>query len=215
MARDARVVAELGRPETPEETAARKAANSRAYRESKNFRNLLVALGAILVTVAIVVWGVPRGEAPERPSIDPAPIAENASESYGRAVIVPEVPEGDGWRVNVAEIEPGSPASWNIAYVPGDESFLRFAQGFDADGTWAAQVLGGAAPTGEKTIGGVTWQTYEVDPGRNGNVSYALGTQAGPDHVLLYGSSTPQKTAEVAEMIAPQVRELATQEENG
>jgi hypothetical protein len=38
-----RVVAELGRPETPEETAARKAESSRVYRSSQNFRNLIAA----------------------------------------------------------------------------------------------------------------------------------------------------------------------------
>ena len=43
MAKQPRVVAELGRPETPDETAARKAASSAAYRSSKTVRNLVVA----------------------------------------------------------------------------------------------------------------------------------------------------------------------------
>lgn len=213
MARERRIVAELGRPETPEETAARKAANSRAYRQSQNFRNLIVALLATLAVVVVIFFAVPRGEPAPRPGLDPAPIAEVASETYG-LVIVPEVPGEDaGWRVNQAQIDPGAPASWNIVYVPGDESFLRFAQGFDADSTWAAQQLGGTAPAGEVVIEGITWQTYDVDPDGNANVSYALGTQAGTDHVLLYGSSTPEKTAEVAEMIAPQLHALMEEQE--
>ncbi|GGH38476.1 DUF4245 domain-containing protein [Microbacterium album] len=213
MARSPRVVAELGRPETPEETAARKAANSRAYRQSQSLRNLIVALAVTLGVVAIMIWGVPRGDPGERPSVDPAPVAAMAEDAYDRTVVVPDVPAGDGWRVNLAEVTPGSPASWNIVYVPGDTSFLRFAQGFDADATWAAQVLGGTAPSDDVVIDGITWQVYDVDPRRNANISYALGTQAGDDHVLLYGTSSPEKTAEVAGMIASQVRALAEERE--
>ncbi|KQZ05008.1 hypothetical protein ASD19_03120 [Microbacterium sp. Root53] len=213
MAREPRIVAELGRPETPEETAARKAANSKAYRESQNIRNLVIALVATLAIVLVIVWAVPRGEPAPRPGIDPEPIAEVASETYGTAIVPPVPGEEEGWRVNQAQVEPGAPASWNIVYVPGDESFLRFSQGFDADATWAAQRLGGTAPSGEVDIAGITWQTYDVNPDGNANVSYALGTQAGADHVLLYGSSTPEKTAEVAELIAPQLLELMKEQE--
>ena len=55
MAKQPRVVAELGRPETPDETAARKAASSAAYRSSKTVRNLVVAL---LVSNVDVVFGL-------------------------------------------------------------------------------------------------------------------------------------------------------------
>jgi hypothetical protein len=39
-----RVVAELGRPETPEEEAARRAENSRLYRQRKTVNNLVYSL---------------------------------------------------------------------------------------------------------------------------------------------------------------------------
>ena len=52
MAKSPRIVAELGRPETPDETAARKAESSRVHRESQNTRNLVAAL---IVTIAIVM----------------------------------------------------------------------------------------------------------------------------------------------------------------
>ncbi|MBO3662243.1 DUF4245 family protein [Microbacterium stercoris] len=210
-----RVVAELGRPETPQETAARKAANTKAYRESQNFRNLLVALGATVVILAVMFLIVPRGDLTQARQIDVAEEAAAASSAFDRTVIVPDVPEpegrdGNGWFVNEAKVV--SDSSWEVLYVPGDDSFLRFVQGFDADEVWAAQRLGGSAPTDELEIGGVDWAVYEVRPtdeGATAGVTYALGTQAGSDHILLYGSSTPETTAEVAEMIAPQVRALA------
>ncbi|GAA3651488.1 DUF4245 family protein [Microbacterium marinilacus] len=217
MAREPRIVAELGRPETPEETAARKAANSKAYRESQSFRSLIIALLATVVVVAVIFLAVPRGGPAAEQSVDPKPAAELAAESYDRTVIVPDVPEptgreGNGWFVNAAKVVPGSPAAWEILYVPGDDSFLRFVQGFDADETWASQQLGGTAPSGEVVVDGVEWQEYEVDPRTNANVTYALGTQAGSDHILLYGTSSAEKTAEVAEMIAPQVRALTEEQ---
>ena len=65
------IVAELGRPETPEETAARKAENSRKRRANQTAFNLIVAtiasLGIVLflvVVVALVVVVIdPRREA--------------------------------------------------------------------------------------------------------------------------------------------------------
>ncbi|MEL5989663.1 DUF4245 family protein [Microbacterium phosphatis] len=208
-----RIVAELGRPETPEETAARKAANTQAYRGSKNVRNLLVALAVTVAIVVVMFLIVPRGDLPEQASIAPGPVAAEAAKEFG-TVLVPALPgEAANWRINAAEVVPGDPASWEIVYVPEGDGFLRFAQGFEADETWAARKLGGTTPSDEVEIGGLTWQVYDVDPEDNGNVAHALGTQAGADHILLYGSTSAALTAEVAEMIAPQVRALAEEQE--
>jgi hypothetical protein len=203
-----RVVAELGRPETPDETAARKAESSRVYRSSQTFRNLIAAIIVTVVVVFIVIFGVPRGELPERESIDPAPIAEQATESLGRSIIVPAVPAD--WRVNIAEVSSdGGSSSWSIAYVPDDEGFIRFAQAFDTDEAWARTALAGSAPTDTLQIDGVEWDVFEpADPSRAANISYALGTQAGPDYVLLYGAVSPEQAAELATVVTPDVKEL-------
>jgi hypothetical protein len=203
-----RVVAELGRPETPDETAARKAESSRIYRSSQTFRNLIAAIIVTVVVVFIVIFGVPRGELPERESIDPAPIASQASESLGRSVIVPAVPSE--WRVNAAEVSSdGGSSAWSIAYVPGKNGFIRFAQALDSDEAWARSVLSGAAPTDTLEIDGVAWDVFEpADPGRAANISYALGTQAGPDYVLLYGAVEPEQAADLAQIVAPEVKKL-------
>ena len=203
-----RVVAELGRPETPDETAARKAESSRIYRSSQTFRNLIAAIIVTVVVVFIVIFGVPRGELPERDSIDPAPIASQASESLGRSVIVPAVPTD--WRVNAAEVSSdGGSSAWSIAYVPGKDGFIRFAQSFDTDEAWARSALSGAAPTDTLEIDGIEWDVFEpADPSRAANISYALGTQAGPDYVLLYGAVEPEQAADLAQIVAPEVKKL-------
>ena len=212
MARAPRVVAELGRPETAEETADRKAEFSRAYRASQNSRNLAAALLATLVVVLIIVFAVPRGSLPEREPIDVSAIAEDVSAAEKRPVIAPAVPKA--WIANSARIEGDSVRAWTIVYVPDEASgFLRVAQGFDADPAWTTRVLKGADADGTVTIDGVVWDVYDIpDPSRAGNVSFALSTQAGSDTVLVYGS-TDEKTAKIAAAaLADQVREIAEEQ---
>jgi hypothetical protein len=204
----ARVVAELGRPETPEETAARKAESSRIYRSSQTFRNLIAAILATLAVVAVVIFGVPRGSVPERAAIDPVAEAAATSEALGRPILSAALP--DSWRVNAASVEGGSVQAWTVVYAPsGDRGFLRVAQGLDAGETWAAETLGGAAVTGSVEIGDVTWDEYRItNPGNAGNVSYALAAPAGADTLLIYGSVPDDLARQVAAAFAPGVLDL-------
>lgn len=207
MAPRPRIVAELGRPETPDEAASRKAESSRVYRSSQTFRNLIAALLATLAVVAVVVFAVPRGEQVKPPTIDVAAVADDVAAGYDRTVIAPEVP--DDWRVNDARVSGDADLAWTIAYVPGDSGFLRVSQGFDADEDWETRVLRGAAADGAVTVSGIEWNRYEIsDPERAGNISYALGTDAGSDRVLIYGSTDAATAAVAAEGVADQIRVL-------
>ncbi len=205
----ARVVAELGRPETPAETAARKAESSRRYRSSKTFRNLIAALLATVGIVLVVVVGVPRGTLAERPQPDVVALSADLAADIGRPALAPALPEG--WRVNQATVEgQGGTQAWTMVYVrSGESGFLRVAQGLDTDESWAVQVLDGARSTETVDIDGITWNVYRPgDPTRSGNISYAIGTDAGPDYVLIYGDAAEDTTAIAATSVADQVTEL-------
>lgn len=208
MAQKPRVVAELGRPETPDEAAARKAESSRVYRASQNTRNLIAALLVTLAVVAIIILAVPRGELPPAEPIDVAAVAAEIESAEGRTVVVPDVP--DEWIVNRASIEGDSTAAWTIVYVPDEEAgFLRVAQGFDADPAWTTRVLSGASVGGTVTIGGVEWDRYDIpDPARAGNISAALSTSAGADTILVYGSTDDETLERAAASVADQVLAL-------
>ena len=207
MARTDRVVAELGRPETPDETAARKAESSRIYRSSQTFRNLLAALIATLVVVAVVFFGVPRGEPVQPDKIDVAEVSDRLSTAYDRTVISPDVP--DSWRVNAAQLEGDDVSAFTIVYAFGGTSALRVAQAFEPDPSWASRTLSGETPDGTETIDGITWDRYEIgDPSRAGNISYALSTTAGTDTVMIYGSTDADTAALAAASVADQIREL-------
>lgn len=211
MNKPAPIVAELGRPETPDETAARKAASSKAYRGSQTLRNLIAALLVTVAVVAVIIFAVPRGEPVTAEKIDVAGIAAGVESTMDSPAIVPEL--DDFWRVNAAELQSGATVVWEITLAPAaddERGFIKVAQAFDADSSWAPQRLNGNAPTDEIRIGGLDWDVYKLgDAGANANVSYAIGTQAGDDYVLLYGSRSASSTADLAESLVPQIRALS------
>lgn len=213
MSKPPPIVAELGRPETPEETAARKAEFSRNYRASQSFRNLIAALIITLAVVAVIIFGVPRGEPASEREIDVAGIAADVESTMDSPVIVPEA--DDFWRVNAAELQGGATTVWNVTLAPAGENerdFVRVAQAFDADASWAPQLLNGTAPTETTRIGGLEWDVYSLTGKTENNVDYAIGTQAGDDYVLLYGSRSPASTAELAESLIPQIKTVSEAE---
>ncbi|MCR2791479.1 DUF4245 domain-containing protein [Microbacterium sp. zg.Y625] len=211
MASSPRVVAELGRPETPEETAARKAESSRVHRASRSTRNLIAALLVTLGVVLVIVFGVPRGSIPAPEPIDVAAEAERVQSSLDRPVVVAETPED--WRVNRASVEgDGDVRAWTVVYAP-ERGFVNVAQGFDADAAWASRVLSGRGATGTTTIDGIEWTVYEVsDPSTAGNISYALSTAAGDDTILIYGATDAATATGVADGLADDVRALRAED---
>ncbi|MBO9626831.1 MAG: DUF4245 domain-containing protein [Microbacterium sp.] len=205
------MVAELGRPETAEETAARKAESSRAYRSSQTIRSLVAALIATLAIVAVIVFAVPRGEPASAPHVDVARIAADVESTMDSPVIVPDT--GTFWRINDAGLTGGATNVWDVTLAPAadeERGFIKLAQAFHADSSWAPQRLNGVAPTDTTTIAGRTWDVFKVgDAGAKQNVTYAIGTQAGDDYVLLYGSRSATSTAELAESLTPQIDALS------
>ncbi|WP_308493552.1 DUF4245 family protein [Microbacterium terrisoli] len=202
------IVAELGRPETADETAARKAESSRVYRSSQTVRNLVAALLATLAVVAVVIMIVPRGNSTPPPPVDVAAIAQQASTATGQTVVVPHVPTG--WRANDAALSGDATSTWTVVYATGtDAGFLRVAQGFGADTAWDARLLSGAAPSGTVTIDGIEWTRYAIgDPSQNANISYAIGTSAGPDRILVYGATDAKTAATAARGLTDQIAAL-------
>jgi hypothetical protein len=199
------VVAELGRPETPDEAAARKAQSSRVYRSSQTTRNLIAALLATLAVVAVIIFAVPRGTPPPREPIDVAAVAEQVTATEGSTAVVPQAPES--WPVNRATVVADDGVrAWTIVYAP-ENGFVNIAQGFNADAAWPTRVLGGAGTGDTVTIEGVEWTRYEIsDSSRAGNISAALSTEAGPDTILVYGGNiSPETLDRAAASVSDQV----------
>lgn len=205
MAAGPRIVAELGRPETAEETADRKAAASATYRSSKTFRNLIAALLITVAVVFVIYLGVPRGSLAEPDPVDVPAVASQVSSSIDHTVLVPAVP--DDWRANSARLEG---TMWRVVYAP-PTGFVRVAQGIDAAGNdnWVSTTLGGFAPSGTVTIDGIQWDQYQIPAAaRTDTISYAIATDAGTDTVLIYGATDADTAATAASGVTDQIIKL-------
>ena len=206
--RPPRVVAELGRPETPEETAARKAETSRKHRQRQTLKNLVLALAASLGIVFIIVLLVPRTNGPIDRDVDVAAVAQQAQLGLPEQLAVPELPEG--WRSNAAELRvPGvdGVTAWYVGYLTPSDEYVGMYQGLDANPTWVAEQLSRTIATGVVTIDGVQWTVYDNRraSGDVGNARYGLVTEAGSSTFVLIGTATTEEFETLATALAPAI----------
>lgn len=184
------IVAELGRPETPEETAARKAAASRKHRANQTLFNLIVALVACLVIVLFLVVVVVRPEPAAAPAIDYVSIAADAQPGATATLAVPAL--ADGWSANAARFGTTSEVpTWYIGFITPSTQFIALNQGLGANPTWQAAVLDGIEQTGSATIAGVEWAVFDHRADENpGNFAYALAATMGESTLVLHGTGS-------------------------
>lgn len=203
----ARVVAELGRPETPEETAARKAENSRLYRQRKTVNNLVFSLLTTVGLALVIFLMVPQGSNTADASIDYAAVAEQAQLGTPETLAVPALPAE--WTSNAAELRRSSDGVgyWYIGLLTPKSGYIGLSQGLDANESWTAAQLDSKAATGVTTVNGVEWTVYDHrDSARStGNVAYAMATTVGRSTYLVYGTADVDEITTVVEAITPQL----------
>ena len=201
------IVAELGRAETPEETAARKAAASAKRRGSQTALNLFIAVLASLGIVAFLVMVVVRPDQGSlRAPVDYLAAAEAAGATVDEPIVAPAMPSD--WHANHAELRTGSDGvvSWNVGFTTPAEDYLAIVQGIDANSSWLAEQVRDARPADTVTIDGVTWTAYDrrdvTDPG---NVAYALVTERGASTIVLVGTADDEEFAALAAAVAKEI----------
>lgn len=203
--RPPRIVAELGRPETPQETADRKAENSRNYRKRKTINNLAYSLLVCVGLVLVIALAVPRADTSLVSEVDYSAVAAEAQSSSEHVLANPELP--GSWSANRAETDKsGGVSSWNLGLITPEKAFIGIIQGFDANETWLAQQLRQTAASSTITVEGVEWTVYD-NRGRDdvGNVEYALTTESGASTFLVFGTAADDEFLTVAAALADQV----------
>jgi hypothetical protein len=206
------VVAELGRPETPEETAERKAENSRNHRNRQTINNLVYALLATVAVVAVIVLVVPRGNPVDvSEPVDYKSIAVEAQGSEPDRLLVPVLPSG--WKSNNAELDTKTPDkvdSWYIGLLTPKGEYIGIRQGFDANDSWVAEQVNKSMIKGTTTIDGVEWDVYDnrKSGGDNRDVDYALVNTSGNSSTVVFGTAADDEFQVVARSLAGQIRQL-------
>ena len=196
------IVAELGRAETAQETADRKAENSRKHRANQTALNLVGATIASLAIVAFLIIVVVRPAPAPAESIDYATIASQAQVSSAQALVVPELPES--WTANDARFATKQQVpTWYIGFVTPTTQFIALNQGIDANRTWQAAILENALETGSVTIAGISWTVFDHrDASNPGNYAYSLATTSGATTIVLHGTADDSEFEALATAIA-------------
>jgi hypothetical protein len=197
------IVAELGRPETPEEYAARKAEASRLRRSRQTLTNLWLSILASLGVLLALVLVVPRGDAKFAPHVDYVAVAKEAQGGVDVPLAVPKL--GAGWRSNSAELRDGADGvrSWYVGLLTPHDDYLGFSQGIDANESWLAAVLNDSRADSTERIGGLEWTVYDNrDTGAKGNVEYALATTTAEGVYAVDGTADPAAAKTLAAAVA-------------
>ncbi len=201
------VVAELGRPETPDETAERKAEASERHRAGQTPFNLIVALAASLLAVLVVVLVVVR---PDPPAREPVPYQSIAAQAGARATLAaPRLPSG--WSANAAQFDPSPTdgvATWYVGFITPDDRFIAIKQGIDANPTWLANQVSNTPATGTRDIGGISWTVYDrrgtTDPG---NFAYTLTTTNRSSSFVVFGTAVDSEFNVIGAALAQTIQE--------
>ena len=205
------VVAELGRPETPEETAERKAQNSRNHRNRQTVNNLVLSLIATVGLVALIVLFVPRGQPQSAPAVDYKTIASQAHGAEPDTLLTPQLPSG--WTSNAAELRTKTPDgvdAWYIGLVTPAKEYIGIMQGFKANDSWLATQVNRTLVSSTETICGLQWDVYDNrNSGQdNGNVDYALSTKAGSSTLVVFGTAQDSEFDTVTHSLCSQLGTL-------
>jgi hypothetical protein len=195
------VVAELGRPETAQETADRKAAASAKRRSNQTVLNLVIATVASLAIVAFLVSVVVR---PEPPAVEPIDFAGIAAET-GETVVVPVLPPG--WSANDARFGNSHEVpTWYVGFITPGTQFIALEQGLDANPSWLEATLDGATATTTARVDELTWTVYDQREAKDpGNFAYSMSTEVDGTTIVLHGTAVTEEFRVLAASIAAEV----------
>ncbi|MFJ3381158.1 DUF4245 domain-containing protein [Curtobacterium sp. NPDC090217] len=201
------VVAELGRPETAEETWARKDSARRARRQHQTAFNLVLALIASLGIVVFLVAVVARPDGAVDRSVDYQQVAAQA-DVPGVTLAAPELP--DSYSANRADYKDKAADGvdvWTVGFLTPDKQYVGLQQGIDANPTWVANQLDQHAATGSRSIGGTKWTVYDrrAEGKDAGNQAYSLVATFGRNTVVLAGTADDASFRKIAAGVAKQL----------
>lgn len=207
--RPPRIVAELGRPETPEETAARKARDSQLYRQRKTLNNLVLSLIVSLAMVVVIVLAVPRGNVTQDRTVDVAVLAEQAQPSASMPLAVPVL--DSSWKATQAEVRESAAEQvtfWYVGYAAPDAQFAAFKEAIGANPSWVAAQLDDRSATGTETRAGIEWTVYDHSElsADDTNVRFGLTTEADGVTYIVYGTTSQENLWQLADALALQIK---------
>ena len=202
------ISADLGRPETPEETAARRAEQSRLYRARKTINNLIFSLLVTVGLAVVIYFMVPHSEGNPNWAVDYQKVSASAQSTVNSPLVTPNMPST--WKANKAQIRTGTADKvivWYIGFIPPANTYIGYRQGIAASASWTASVLPDLRSSGTKHIGGLVWTVYDNRSAEHpGNLAYALSTTANGDVFVLNGTASDADFEAIAGQVAAGIK---------
>ncbi|MBF4616391.1 DUF4245 domain-containing protein [Curtobacterium sp. VKM Ac-1376] len=203
------IVAELGRPETPEETWARKDAARTARRQHQTAFNLVIALIASLGIVLFLVAVVVRPDTTVDRTVDYQQIAADAKVD-DVTLAAPGLPDGfSANRADFASKTTDGVDVWTVGFVTPDKQYLGLQQGIDANASWVSNQLDQRPANGTRTIDDTEWTVYDrrSEGTDAGNHAYSLVSRFGKNTIVLSGTADDKSFRTVATAVDRQLSE--------
>ncbi|ROS35535.1 DUF4245 domain-containing protein [Curtobacterium sp. PhB78] len=200
------IVAELGRPETAEETWARKDAARTARRQHQTAFNLVIALIASLGIVLFLVAVVVRPNTTVDRTVDYQQIAADAHVG-DISLAAPDLPSGfTSNRADFSDKTSDDVDVWTVGFVTPDKQYLSLQQGVDANGSWVSNQLDQRPSTGTRVIDGTKWTVYDrrAEGSDAGNHAYSLVSTFGTNTIVLSGTADDSSYRTVATAVTKQ-----------
>ncbi|PRZ18154.1 uncharacterized protein DUF4245 [Nesterenkonia sandarakina] len=177
----------------------------------------------VVITVALTLLGVfaVMGLRPERdvaftPDVNVEEAAGWTSDVAEYAPIVPDLPEG--WTANYARWENRAElgvTAWEVGYSVEEQSFLSFAQTDEPNPAWINELTRQIRPTGEETVGGLTFEVRENDEYRYYVLEAEANTVDGTA-IVLGGEAPDEQFENFAEAVTESIDvEVETEDDNG
>ena len=169
----------------------------------------MLALGASLLVVLVIVLIVPRSDAPMEPDIDVAPIAEQAQIASDDPLAVPELPEG--WRANAAELRTvhgrrGRPPGTSGYLTPSDE-YIGMYQGSRRTPPGSPDCSSARSPPAppRSTASSGRSTTTATPATTSATPATPSTTEAGGSTFVLLGTATPEEFLTLATALVPTI----------
>ncbi|MBT1622435.1 DUF4245 family protein [Curtobacterium flaccumfaciens pv. oortii] len=200
------IVAELGRPETAEETWARKDAARTARRQHQTAFNLVIALIASLGIVLFLVAVVVRPNTTVDRTVDYQQIAADAHVG-DITLAAPDLPSGfTSNRADFSDKTSDDVDVWTVGFVTPDKQYISLQQGVDANGSWVSNQLDQRPSTGTRVIDGTKWTVYDrrAEGSDAGNHAYSLVSTFGTNTIVLSGTADDSSYRTVATAVTKQ-----------
>ena len=182
------------------------------HRARQTITNLVLALGASIGLVLVLILIVPRDDTSLVKKVDYVSVAKDAADSTARPVIVPNIETG--WWCNSARWDAnpgdGTAASWYAGFVGPNNQYIGMTQTYSTNATWLAQQLSGLKKTGTTITSGREWQVWQTKephvPAKTKDY-LMVGSQAA-DTVLIYGTASNAEMKAFASGVAGQMSKV-------